>query len=144
MVKTYSLKNNGNEYVTENFQVKEFACKDGSDEIKIDTVLVDELQKYRNSINKPIIIISGYRTKSHNEKVNGAPNSYHINGMAVQINVEGINCKEIAHWFYVNSFVSIGIIDEKGLVSVHLDNRDKANRYFFESKDRIEKQVKGF
>ena len=35
-VKTYSKSKNGNLKLSENFCVKEFACKDGSDTLKID------------------------------------------------------------------------------------------------------------
>ena len=82
MVKTYSLKSDVETLISTNFKVKEFACKDGTDKILIDIELVNILQKYRDYIKKPVIIVSGYRTESHNQLVNGKINSYHLKGMA--------------------------------------------------------------
>jgi peptidoglycan hydrolase-like protein with peptidoglycan-binding domain len=39
-IKTFSLKIDGETQLTSNFKVREFACKDGSDKILIDTELV--------------------------------------------------------------------------------------------------------
>ena len=50
MVKTYSLKKDGSKKLSQNFTVSEFACKDGSDKVLIDTTLVDVLQKIRNHL----------------------------------------------------------------------------------------------
>ena len=44
MVKTYSVKSQGNVKLSSNFTVKEFACKDNSDSVLIDTAFVDVLQ----------------------------------------------------------------------------------------------------
>ena len=44
MVKTYSLKSDGETLISTNFKVKEFACKDGTDKILIDIELVNILQ----------------------------------------------------------------------------------------------------
>ena len=81
-IKTYSLRNDGGKKLSENFRVKEFASKDGADEIKIDTRLVNLLQKIRDKFKAKVTINSGYRTKSHNKKVGGATNSYHTLGKA--------------------------------------------------------------
>ena len=36
MIKTYSLKSDGNKNISNNFKVSDFACKDGSYKILID------------------------------------------------------------------------------------------------------------
>lgn len=79
----FNLKENENIYLTKNFKLKEFQCKDNSDIIIIDLKLVDTLQIIRNQINEPIKIISGYRTEDYNKKINGAKKSYHIRGGAI-------------------------------------------------------------
>ena len=91
-VKTYSLKKDGNSKVSEHFKIREFRCKDGSDEILIaDELPKKALEPLRNALNKKysqevkINIISGYRTKSHNESVGGSSTSKHLNGKAADI-----------------------------------------------------------
>ena len=62
VVYSYFLKTEGNLNLSENFKVKEFSCKDGSDTVKIDTITVDYLQMARNLIGHAITVNSGYRT----------------------------------------------------------------------------------
>lgn len=66
---TYSKSRNGNQNLSKNFKVKEFACRDGSDTIKIDRQLVDYLQKIRDHYGKAVNITSGYRTASYNKEL---------------------------------------------------------------------------
>ena len=61
--------------------------------VSIETVI---LEIARKKINKPIVITSGYRTISHNEKVGGAKYSYHTRGMAADIRANGVTPKELA------------------------------------------------
>ncbi|SMC39518.1 YcbK family protein [Papillibacter cinnamivorans] len=88
-VKTYSLAKDGNKKLSEHFRVKEFACRDGSDIVLIDTKLIDILEKIRVYYGLPVKITSGYRTVSYNKSVGGASASYHIKGMAADIVVTG-------------------------------------------------------
>lgn len=115
----YSLKKDGNTKITANFSVKEFACKDGTDKILIDTAFVKELQKIRDYFKAPVTINSGYRTATYNKKVGGATNSYHVKGQAFDIVVKGKTPAEVAAYAY-----SIGI---HGIIQyntfVHVDNR---------------------
>jgi uncharacterized protein YcbK (DUF882 family) len=85
IVETYSLRKDGRVKLSPNFSVREFACKDGSDEILIAPELVRLLQAVRDYLGVPISITSGYRTVSHNRKVGGASNSFHTRGMAADI-----------------------------------------------------------
>lgn len=62
--------------------------------------------------------------------VNGAINSYHLKGMAMQIRVDGIKCEDIAYWFYVNGVNGIGIIESEGIKSVHIDMRNETKYCF--------------
>ena len=95
-VKTYSKKKSGNTRLSANFCVKEFACKDGSDKIVIDTELVSVLQKIRDHFGKPLTINSAYRNASYNKKVGGVSNSQHTKGTASDIVVSGILPDEVA------------------------------------------------
>ena len=70
-IKTYSRKKQGNLKLSANFTVKEFACKDGSDKILVDSELVSVLQKIRDHFGKAITINSAYRNASYNKNVGG-------------------------------------------------------------------------
>lgn len=84
-VKTYSKSKDGNLKLSENFCVKEFACKDGSDTLKIDLDLIPLIQRFRNYVETGVYFNSAYRTPSYNKKVGGATNSYHVKGQALDI-----------------------------------------------------------
>lgn len=124
-VKTYSLKKDGNKKLSANFKVKEFACKDGSDKVLVDTELVKLLQKIRDHFNKPITITSGYRTATHNKKVGGTKNSYHLVGMASDIKVTGINPILVAMYAEKLNAGGIGVYSS----FVHVDVRQKHYRW---------------
>lgn len=124
-VKTYSLKKDGNKKLSANFKVKEFACKDGSDKVLVDTELVDLLQKIRNHFNKSVKITSGYRTATHNKKVGGTKNSYHLVGMASDIQVTGVNPILVAMYAEKLNAGGIGVYS----TFVHIDTRQQNSRW---------------
>lgn len=123
----YSKKKEGNVKLSTNFTVKEFACKDGSDEIVINTDLVDKLQKARNYFGKPIIITSAYRTKTYNTKVGGSPNSQHILGYAADIYIAGVTPKQLYDYFnkLMPNTGGVGLYDG----FCHVDVRAKKSRW---------------
>lgn len=60
------------------------------------TRLAAALEEVRTLMgNKPITVNSGYRTPEHNKAVGGAPNSYHLKGMAADIVVMGMSPKQV-------------------------------------------------
>jgi uncharacterized protein YcbK (DUF882 family) len=88
-VQTYSRATQGMDKLSEHFSVREFACHDGSDKILIDDELVRTLECIRVHLGAPIRITSAYRTKAWNTKVGGETNSFHMRGMAADINADG-------------------------------------------------------
>ena len=126
MIKCYIMDTDANEKVGKYFKVKEFACKDGSQIVFIDSYLVTILDILRNQIGKPIIITSGYRTEARNKSVGGAKYSYHMRGMAADIRVEGMSAKELAKKLDKIMESSCGIIVYNNWV--HLDTRNKKYR----------------
>lgn len=126
-VKVYSKAQNGNEQLSKNFKVKEFACLDGTDTIIVSPELVNVLQKVRNHFGKPLIINSAYRTESHNKKVGGSLYSQHKYGTAADIRINGVAPKTIAD--YVET-----LLPNKGGIGVynsfcHIDVRAKKSRW---------------
>lgn len=126
MIKCYIMDTDANENVGKHFKVKEFACKDGSQVVFIDSYLVAILDILRNQVGKPVHINSGYRTPTRNKAVGGAKYSYHMRGMAADIRVNGMTAKEIAN--KLNKIIpnSCGIIVYN--TWVHIDTRTKAYR----------------
>lgn len=120
MVSNFSLKRDGEAGLGKNFKIKEFRCKDGSDEIKIDVDFVcDKLQKIRDHFNSPVTINSAYRTEAYNKKVGGAKSSYHMKGQAFDIVVKGVTPLQIAQ--YAQRIGINGIIQYNTFV--HVDSR---------------------
>lgn len=82
------------------FSLDEFRCKDGTPvpkqyylnlEILIDT----QLNLLREYLNKPIIILSGYRSPAWNKKVGGKSKSLHLTASAADIVVPGMSTLEL-------------------------------------------------
>ena len=87
--------------LTKNFNLNEFACKGSvsgccQGAVKVSPVLVLQLQKLREKLDRPVIITSGYRCETHNERVGGVPGSYHLYGMAADIISPGVGVPQVA------------------------------------------------
>lgn len=87
-VKVYNNDTEGSLKVGNFFKAKEFACKDGSKVVLINTELVAALDEIRRRVGRPVYINSGYRTISHNRANGGATNSMHIYGCAADIRAD--------------------------------------------------------
>lgn len=70
------------------FTLDEFDCPShkGSG-LNMDSTFLNTLEKARGIAGIPFKITSGYRTKEHNKKVGGVPNSSHLIGVAADIAV---------------------------------------------------------
>ena len=140
-IHSYSLKASGPKRimiggVRSNFLLKEFRCKDGSDEILLDSALIELLQKVRDHFGKAVSVTSAYRTPSHNRSVNGATSSYHIKGQAADFTVTGISNREVAKYLQGIGAKGIGLYDYTGGF-VHVDTRDK--KYYWQQDSRNSK-----
>jgi|TARA_R110000737_G_scaffold216832_2_gene233294 uncharacterized protein YcbK (DUF882 family) len=86
--------------ISKNFSLSEFECNCGCtmpDFVKknIET-LAEDLQVLRDTIDKPIKITNAFRCKDHNQKVGGVKSSQHILGRAADLQVDGMEPKEVA------------------------------------------------
>lgn len=88
-INAYSKAKDGSKKLSGNFEVSEFACRDGSDAVLVAPRLVMVLQSIRSHFGVPVMIHSAYRTPQYNAKVNGAAHSQHCYGMAADISVKG-------------------------------------------------------
>lgn len=121
--------------LTENFSLDEFKSKDGSafpaEVVQNLGVLAKQLQALRDHLKKPITITSGYRSKEHNKKIGGALDSFHVRGMAADIQVAGMKPKEVAE--EIEKLIKEGKIMEGGIGIynswIHYDFRNKRIRW---------------
>lgn len=104
--------------VSEDFILKEFECRH-CNTVKLHSKLMEKLQAFRTYLGVPLIVTSGYRCKTHNTNVGGAPNSYHMKGMAADVRVEGMDSFVLAR--KADEFDFGGIIIYNNFV--HLDVR---------------------
>uniref|UniRef100_A0AAU8B2B9 Peptidase n=1 Tax=Dulem virus 195 TaxID=3145672 RepID=A0AAU8B2B9_9VIRU len=86
----YSMREEGNELLSDHFRVNEFRCKDGSDPVFVDGRLLLILEYVRSRFGKPVVVNSGYRTPAYNKKIGGAKFSQHMYGRAADIVVKGV------------------------------------------------------
>jgi len=78
--------------LTRNFRSEEFSCKCGRsdcDAPEISRDLVLKLQAIRDAMGQPLKPTSGTRCKYWNQKIGGAENSYHLQGLAVDVSAAG-------------------------------------------------------
>lgn len=122
-LEVYSLARDGSRYLSKNFQVKEFRCRDGSDPIFIDSELVTLLQKVRDHFGKAVNINSAFRTASYNAKQKKAAKySQHLYGKAADIWIADVSVDTLAAYaetllpnkggigrYYTDGFVHVDV-----------------------------------
>ena len=85
--------------LTENFCLREFRCKDGTDVppelVENVTFLAKNLQVLRQKIGKPIKVISGYRSPAYNKRCGGTKKSQHMQAKAADLRVSGMSSDEL-------------------------------------------------
>ena len=140
-LKNAKMKNQPPEiHLTKNFRLSEFACHDGtavpSDLLKNVNALAFNLQVLREHINRPIVILSGYRTLSHNKLVGGAPHSQHLLARAADIQVKGLSPYAIAR--IIEDLISEDFMKQGGIgiydTFTHYDIRGFRSRWDYRSK----------
>lgn len=135
-----------------NFVSTEFDCKCSNPDCThtmVSETLVGILQSIRNESSSPMYINSGYRCSKHNAAVGGATSSYHMQGRAADVRVEGKTPLEVAQM--AEKYGATGIIVYENFT--HID--DRPNKYFAydggstvgtffvdESKQRMDSMVK--
>ena len=121
--------------LTENFSLHEFRCKDGTDVppelIENVTFLAKNLQILRQKIDKPMRIVSGYRTPEYNRKVKGSRRSMHLLAKAADLRVSGMTSDELHA--VISDAIKKDLIAPGGLgwypSFVHYDTRGRNARW---------------
>ena len=129
---TRYLGGNATEPFTAHFKMSEFKCRDGTAvPLKYWSNLqrlMEILEKIRAACgNRPVIIYSGYRTQSYNQKVGGAKASRHLVADAADIAVAGLSPYKVYS-------IADGIVGSRGGVGryktfTHIDCRGYKARW---------------
>lgn len=103
--------------LTENFNLLEFICHDGTrvpDEL-IPNVkeLAENLQVIRDELNEPLHVNSGYRTPSWNKRVGGVASSQHLLGKAADLTCKSKSPRQLAK--IIEGLIKEGKIKQGGL-----------------------------
>ena len=121
--------------VTKNFKLSELEFSDPvpAEKIANATELLQNLQIIRDLFQKPIVIISGYRSPERNAAVGGADKSQHLEAKAADIKIAGVPTEEIYN--RIDKLISQGKIKQGGLGKyiksgfVHYDVRGTKARW---------------
>ena len=120
-----------------NFSPEEFYCKCGeychgpSPYPDRTRHLAWTLQRVRDEVGFPVRINSAYRCPAHNKNIGGATHSKHLEGIAADIDVMGVNSKDVAD--KVEELMTNGAIPNGGLgrynTFTHVDIRQGPARW---------------
>lgn len=119
--------------VSENFMLDEFQCP-CCKQVKLHPKLLSLAQELRKVINAPIVpttllgFAGAYRCEERNTRAGGAPNSFHLYGMAIDVAVDptGLTAGEFADRAIDVGFKGIGIYSQSGFVHIDCRETDEA------------------
>jgi uncharacterized protein YcbK (DUF882 family) len=132
----YKFKKKMDGKLSKNFNLKEFASKDGAETPQD---VLENLRKLAKNLevirahfgNVPIQINSGYRSPAHNAKVKGKSNSMHLKGKAADFVIKGYTPNQIAA--ELEKLITAKKISQGGLGIypnfIHYDIRGKKARW---------------
>ena len=121
--------------LTENFSLPEFASKDGAafpEDVKTNLAeLAENLQVLRDHFGRPVTVTSGYRSPAHNVRIGGASDSFHVRGMAADLQIAGVAPRVVYN--AIELLIKSGKMKEGGLGLysgwVHYDIRGRKIRW---------------
>lgn len=121
--------------VTKNFKLSELEFSDAiPPELVANAIeLLKNLQVIRDHFQRPIVIISGYRSPARNAAVGGADKSQHLEAKAADIKIAGVPTEEIYN--RIDKLIAQGLVKQGGLGKyiksgfVHYDIRGSKARW---------------
>lgn len=104
--------------LTAHFNWSEFACHDGT---PVPEVLRDQCRRLAEALevirhacgDRPVTVMSGYRTPAYNRVCNAAGHSKHMTAEAADIRVSGISPRSVRH--LVLQAITLGQIPQGGV-----------------------------
>ena len=115
------------------FREAEFACKCWRCAGRVNTGggmdwrLIRVLSRIRRRVDKPVVVLSGYRCPAHNAEVGGQPQSLHMASCAADITFDGIDVAALAKMAEECGADGIGTYRSQGFV--HVDTRGSMARW---------------
>jgi uncharacterized protein YcbK (DUF882 family) len=114
--------------LTAHFSRREFVCRDGTTH-EIACGLLAMLEAIRSHFG-PVTVTSGYRSPQYNKNVGGATSSYHIKGMAADIQVVHASPQKVYDWVDEKfPICGLGLYERGKGGWVHVDCRDFRARW---------------
>jgi len=101
------------------FSPSEIACR-GTGQIKLHPEALDRLQALRNTLGKPLIVLSAYRSPEHNRAVGGAQRSKHIDGTAFDISMANHDPAAFEAAARAVGFLGFGFYPRSGFMHIDL------------------------
>lgn len=117
--------------LSKHFKKREFACKDGCGlgfaDGDVNPELVEVLEDVREHFGRPVVINSGLRCETHNNRVGGAKKSQHLLGTAADIRVSGVDPALVYDYLNQKYPGKYGIGKYKSFT--HIDVRERKARF---------------
>jgi uncharacterized protein YcbK (DUF882 family) len=121
-------------FITPHFSFAELACNDGTD-VPVELhpnvrLLCKSLELIRTRWGGPIVVISGYRTRSYNVGIGGARMSFHCDALAADIRPVSLSRVKDLHTL-IEDMIGDGDLSDVGGVGtyphwVHVDVRHRS------------------
>ncbi|MGG7567913.1 YcbK family protein [Rhodovulum sp. DZ06] len=108
------------------FSPAEMASK-GDGSLKLSRRSMDRLQRLRDRLGVPLVVLSAYRDPAHNRRVGGAKRSQHLEGKAFDIRVDNIDPERLIDLAREEGFTAFGTYPAQGFV--HIDDRARPARW---------------
>lgn len=113
-------------------------CSLTSEERKIPIKLIEVIDRISDRFGKrPVILLSGYRTKPLNDITPGAAKkSLHLIGWAMDIRIDGISSKRVRDFARAKMFGGVGYYPRYGFVHIDIGKVRYWERYQYRKKTR--------
>ena len=110
---------------TKHFKLAEFRCRCGCTEDVPDATagLMCLLELCRNYVEKPLVVNSGWRCEQHNMEVGGTGGSWHLKGLAADIDKTNLTeTDHAAFLFFAKKQLGLHVIEYE--THWHVDARN--------------------